>query len=148
LGYNFKSTEMNAAFGLAQLRKLETFQQKRRDNVALYVQLLKELEPFGLILPRNHDKVDWLALPLMIPNRKSLLQQLESSAIQTRVCFAGNVTRHPAYRQFLQPLPNADEIMRNGFLLGAHHGLDKQDIEYVCSVIKSHIRNTLAPCTD
>ncbi|CAF1152902.1 unnamed protein product [Didymodactylos carnosus] len=139
LGYNFKSTEMNAAFGIEQLKKLSLFKQKRRDNIARYVQQLKELEKFDLVLPKQHDKMDWLALPLMFPNRKSLLQKLEDSGIQTRVCFAGNVTRHPAYRQYLQEFPNSDEIMKNGFLIGAHHGLELDDIDYVCQVVKTHI---------
>jgi CDP-6-deoxy-D-xylo-4-hexulose-3-dehydrase len=102
LGYNFKSTEMNAAFGLEQLKKLPLFLEKRRKNVDRFVQQLKELEAYGLVLPKNHDKVDWLALPLMLPNRKALLQKLEDSDIQTRVCFAGNITRHPAYRQYYE----------------------------------------------
>ncbi|CAF0884575.1 unnamed protein product [Didymodactylos carnosus] len=141
LGYNFKSTEMNAAFGLEQMKKLPFFQQKRRDNIANYVQQLKELEQFGLVLPKQHDSMDWLALPLMLPNRKPLLQKLEDCEIQTRVCFAGNVTRHPAYRQYLQEFPNSDRIMSDGFLVGAHHGLETDDINYVCSVIKAHVMN-------
>ncbi|CAF5067401.1 unnamed protein product, partial [Rotaria socialis] len=68
----------------------------------------------------------------MFPNRKALLQKLEDSDIQTRVCFAGNITRHPAYRQYYQAFPNADEIMQNGFLIGAHHGMNEQDVDYVC----------------
>ncbi|CAF1049811.1 unnamed protein product [Rotaria sordida] len=139
LGYNFKSTEMNAAFGLEQLKKLPLFLEKRRQNIDRFVQQLKELEPYGLVLPKNHDKVDWLALPLMLPNRKVLLQKLEDSDIQTRVCFAGNITRHPAYRQYYQVFPNADEIMKNGFLVGAHHGMNEEDVDYVCEVIKMHV---------
>ncbi|CAF1207460.1 unnamed protein product [Rotaria sordida] len=139
LGYNFKSTEMNAAFGLEQLKKLPLFLEKRRQNIDRFVQQLKELEPYGLVLPKNHDKVDWLALPLVLPNRKVLLQKLEDSDIQTRVCFAGNITRHPAYRQYYQVFPNADEIMKNGFLVGAHHGMNQEDVDYVCEVIKMHV---------
>lgn len=142
LGYNFKSTEMNAAFGLAQIKKLPIFLEKRRQNINRFVQQLKELEPFGLVLPKNHDKVDWLALPLMIPNRKLLLQNLEDNNVQTRVCFAGNITRHPAYREYFQVFPNSDEIMKNGFLIGAHHGMDQPDVDYVCEVIKQHLHSS------
>ncbi|CAF1516557.1 unnamed protein product, partial [Adineta steineri] len=88
LGYNFKSTEMNAAFGLEQLKKLSLFLERRRKNITRFVQQLADLEPYGLVLPKNYNKMDWLALPLMLPNRKSLLQKLEDSNIQTRVCFA------------------------------------------------------------
>ncbi|CAF3233879.1 unnamed protein product [Rotaria socialis] len=141
LGYNFKSTEMNAAFGLEQLKKLPSFLEIRRKNINHFVKQLKELIPYGLVLPKDHDKLDWLALPLMLPNRKELLQNLEENNIQTRVCFAGNITRHPAYRQFYEVFPNADEIMRNGFLIGAHHGMSEQDVDYVCKIIKMHVNS-------
>jgi len=130
---------MNAAFGLAQLKKLPLFLEKRRKNIDRYVQQLKELEPYGLVLPKNHDKIDWLALPLMLPNRKALLQYIEDNGIQTRVCFAGNITRHPAYRQYYKVFPNSDEIMKNGFLVGAHHGMNQDDVDYVCKVIKTYV---------
>ncbi|CAF1132021.1 unnamed protein product [Rotaria sordida] len=139
LGYNLKSTEMNAAFGLEQLKKLSLFLKIRRQNINRFVEQLKELESHGLVLPKNHDKVDWLALPLMLPNRKALLQKLEENNIQTRVCFAGNITRHPAYRQFNEAFSNADEIMKNGFLIGAHHGMNQEDVDYVCEIIKIHV---------
>jgi CDP-6-deoxy-D-xylo-4-hexulose-3-dehydrase len=65
-----------------------------------------------------------------------LLTFLENQNIQTRVCFAGNVTRHPIYRDYFQPFPNSDIIMGNAFLLGSHHGLNIDDIDYVCDKIK------------
>ena len=64
---------------------------------------------------------------------------LEENNIQTRVCFAGNITRHPAYRNFLQDFPNADIIMAQGFLLGAHHGMVEEDVDYVCNKIKEFV---------
>ena len=66
----------------------------------------------------------------------ALCNFLEENNIQTRVTFAGNVTRHPAYREFLQDFENADNIMKNGFLLGAHHGMTIEDVDYVCDKIK------------
>ena len=52
------------------------------------------------------------------------------------ITFAGNVTRHPVYREYLQPFENSDTIMKNGFLLGAHHGMTIEDVDYVCDKIK------------
>jgi len=52
------------------------------------------------------------------------------------VCFAGNITRHPAYRHYLKEYPNSDVIMRDGFLLGAHHGLKFDDIDHVCTLLR------------
>jgi CDP-6-deoxy-D-xylo-4-hexulose-3-dehydrase len=66
---------------------------------------------------------------------------LENNNIQTRVTFAGNITRHPIFREFLNDFENADIIMKNGFLLGAHHGLTIENIDYVCSKIKEYINN-------
>ena len=54
---------------------------------------------------------------------------------QVRVCFAGNITRHPAYRHYLKDFPVSDKIMEQGFLLGAHHGLNFQDIDRVCDLL-------------
>jgi CDP-6-deoxy-D-xylo-4-hexulose-3-dehydrase len=65
-----------------------------------------------------------------------LLTYLEENNIQTRVCFAGNVTRHPVYREYLEVFPNSDRIMAEGFLLGAHHGMTVEDVDYVCSKIR------------
>ena len=70
--------------------------------------------------------------------RLNLLTFLESQKIQTRVTFAGNVTRHPVYRDYLEDFENSDKIMRNGFLLGAHHGMTLEDVDYVCDKIKSY----------
>lgn len=61
-------------------------------------------------------KPNWLAIPLQTEKRFELLTFLENNNIQTRVTFAGNVTRHPVYREYLQDFKNSDTIMKNGFL--------------------------------
>jgi len=134
LGYNMKCSEMSAAFGLVQLDRFQTFKQKRRDNVERYLENLKDVKE--LILPDDSIKPNWLAIPLQTERRLELLNFLEDNNIQTRVTFAGNVTRHPIYREYLQNFENADLVMKNGFLLGAHHGMDLDDVDYVCNKIK------------
>ena len=134
LGYNFKSTEMNAAFGLVQLNRFKEFEKIRRRNIERYIENLKGVEE--ILLPDDSIKPNWLAIPLQTEKRFELLTFLENNNIQTRVTFAGNVTRHPAYRKYLQEFSNADTIMRNGFLLGAHHGMSIEDVDYVCDKIK------------
>ena len=134
LGYNFKSSEMNAAFGLVQLERFKTFEQIRRTNIERYIENLKDVEE--IMLPDDSIKPNWLAIPLQTERRFELLNFLEDNNIQTRVTFAGNVTRHPAYREYLQEFTNADTIMKNGFLLGAHHGMTTEDVDYVCDKIK------------
>ena len=139
-GYNFKATEMQAAFGLVQMQKLPEFCRKRRSLVDRYFKNLANTE---FILPVDDQSFNWLAMPLLIPShwdRKKLLNHIESQGIQTRVFFAGNVTRHPAYREFYtpdDPFPNSDTIMRDCFMLGAHHGLELEDIDYMCEVLKN-----------
>ena len=72
-----------------------------------------------------------------------LLTFLENNNIQTRVCFAGNITRHPVYREYLEICPNSDKIMAEGFLLGAHHGMTIDDCHYVCNKIKEFFNNNI-----
>jgi len=134
LGYNMKSSEMNAAFGLVQLEKFKTFEQIRRANVERYIENLKGVD--DIILPNDSIKPNWLAIPLQTEKRYELLHFLEDNNVQTRVTFAGNVTRHPIYREYLQEFTNSDTIMKNGFLLGAHHGMTIEDVDYVCDKIK------------
>lgn len=133
LGYHMKACEMNAAFGLVQLKRFKKFSAIRRKNIKRY---LKKLQGVGdLILPDDSIEPNWLAIPLQTENRFRLLTFLEENGIQTRVTFAGNITRHPAYREYLQNFVNSDAIMKNGFLLGAHHGMSVEDVDYVCSKI-------------
>ena len=134
LGYNMKCSEMSAAFGLVQLERFQTFKQKRRDNIERYLENLKDVKE--LILPDDSIKPNWLAIPLQTERRLELLTFLEDNNIQTRVTFAGNVTRHPVYREYKQDFINADLVMKNGFLLGAHHGMSIEDVDYVCDKIK------------
>jgi CDP-6-deoxy-D-xylo-4-hexulose-3-dehydrase len=61
---------------------------------------------------------------------------MEKNNVQTRVTFAGNITRHPAFRQYLNDYENADKIMKDGFLLGAHHGMTLDDVDRVCDLLK------------
>jgi len=136
-GYNFKSSEMNAAFGLVQIEKFESFRLKRRANMERYLENLKDIEE--IVLPDDGIKPNWLAAPFQVNNRLKLLTFLEENNIQTRVTFAGNVTRHPAYRKYLEEFPNSDIIMKNGFLLGAHHGMSIEDVDYVCDKIKAFL---------
>tara|TARA_R110000796_G_scaffold240317_1_gene361335 strand:+ start:2031 stop:3173 length:1143 start_codon:yes stop_codon:yes gene_type:complete len=134
LGYNMKCAEANAAFGLVQLEKFQSYKEIRRKNIERYLELLDGVG--DLILPDDSIEPNWLALPLQSEKRFELLHFLEDNNVQTRVTFAGNVTRHPAYREYLQEFPNADLVMKNGFLLGAHHGMTTEDVDHVCGLIK------------
>lgn len=132
-GYHLKACEMNAAFGLAQLAKLDSLLAKRRANIDRYLENLKDTKYY--LLPDDSRKPNWLAIPLMCPDRLACLKFLEAHGVQTRVCFAGNITRHPAWRTYLKDFEGADRVMREGFLLGAHHGMSLDDVDYVCDLL-------------
>ena len=136
LGYHMKGCEMNAAFGIVQLKRFEKFSKIRRANFERYLDNLKDVKQ--IILPNDSLKPNWLAIPLQTEDRLGLLTFLEEQNIQTRVTFAGNVTRHPVYREYLQEFTNSDIIMKNGFLLGAHHGMTIENVDYVCDKIKEY----------
>lgn len=139
IGYNMKSSEMNAAFGLVQLSRLEEIRTKRGLIFNTYLEKLKGVSE--ITLPTNIFNTDWLAFPILYKDRLKLLTYLEENNIQTRVLFSGNITRHPAYRTYLTEFSNSDRIMAEGFLLGAHHGMTTQDVDYVCGKIIEFIKS-------
>ena len=141
-GYHLKACEMNAAFGLAQLDRLDTFTNIRRSNIERYLENLKDTKYY--ILPDDSIKPNWLAIPLQCPDRLELLTYLENNNVQTRVCFAGNITRHPAFEEFKDDYKNSDTIMANGFLLGAHHGMTLDHVDQVCKLLLDFEANKLA----
>lgn len=136
IGYHMKACEMNAAFGLAQWEKLDGLLAKRRTIFQRYMERLKDCSYYTL--PDDSRTPNWLAIPLMCRkgDRLELLTFLENNGVQTRVCFAGNITRHPAYRdKYLKEFPVSDAIMSDGFLLGAHHGMTIEDADRVTNLL-------------
>lgn len=144
IGFNLKPTEMQAAFGLAQLKKLDSFNKIRKHNFDRLRKSLSKYEKF-FILPKDLPKAEayWLAFPLTIKDgapftRLELLRYLESKKIQTRLLFAGNILRQPAFRNIphrvVGKLTNADKVMKDTFVVGAHHGLTNETIDYISSV--------------
>merc|ERR1719453_1800404 len=138
-----KACEMNAAFGNVQLTKLPRFRQIRRDNFERFLTNLQGTT-FGLPTEPHGFACHWLAFPLLSTYRNQLLEYLEDNNIQTRVTFAGNITRHPAYRSHYfesmsgnTAFPNADRIMAEGFLLGCHHGTNFAQIDRACDLLKA-----------
>jgi CDP-6-deoxy-D-xylo-4-hexulose-3-dehydrase len=140
LGYNFKSSEVNAAFGLVQLDRLPKFLEIRRKNVERYLENLKDIPE--ILLPEDKKNINWLAFPIQIKNRLELAKYLEEKDVQIRVIFSGNITRHPAYREFLESFTNCDIIMENGLLLGCHHGMTVEDVDRVCHLIKEFLKSS------
>ena len=135
-GYHLKACEMNAAFGLVQLDKLDGFLKRRRELIERYKENLKDTAGY-YTLPDDSMSPNWLAFPLQCPDRLEVITFLEANDVQTRVTFAGNITRHPAFREYLQDFECADTIMKDGFLVGAHHGMTVEDVDRVCDLLKT-----------
>lgn len=148
-GYNMKMNEASAAFGLEQLKRLPEFLRIREENFnALRGFFSQYSEYFYLPYLVEGAKTNWLAFPLTIRDdapftRKDMLRFLENAGIQTRVLFSGNITRHPAYLEapkiIYGDLFEADRIMARGFLLGAHQGMTKEDVLYICNIAKKFL---------
>ena len=152
LGYNFQSTEINAAFGLEQLKRFPEFVARRKHNASALLEFFKKYEEF-FILPKQHPKAEscWHAFPLTIRSgapftRLEITKYLEERNIQTRPIFTGNILRQPGFRHIKAKVlkkgyPVADHIMRNGFLIGCNHGLGKEHIKHLTDTFTEFLRN-------
>jgi len=133
IGYNLKATDMQAALGLSQLDKVEGFIAARKENFRYLRQALEPLQDV-LMLPEATPGSDpsWFGFPLGVREsapftRDQLIKKLEAQKIGTRLMFAGNLLRQPAYEGIeyrkIGDLPNTDFIMRNILWLGVFPGL-------------------------
>ncbi len=143
LGYNLKVSDMQAAVGVEQLKKLDEFIEKRKDNFKLYYDGLKKFED-RLILPKATENSDpsWFGFLVSTReeegvSRNELIQFLNRNRIHTRNLFAGNITRQPAFEgvdmRIVGDLSNTDYIMNNSFFMGLYPGNGKDEIDYVIS---------------
>lgn len=145
IGYNLKVTDMQAAIGCAQLRKLSGFVSRRKENFTHLTTLLKPFED-RLILPRATPNSDpsWFAFPITVrPEagiaRNEMTQFLESRKIETRNLFSGNLLRHPAFdgieHRVVGELRHTDIITTSTFFIGLYPGLTQPHLEYVGEVV-------------
>lgn len=141
VGYNLKLTDMQAAVGVAQLRKLPAFIEARRRNFRALREGLRDLEEV-FILPEATPESDpsWFGFPLAVRpgarvGRDAVVRFLESRRIGTRLMFAGNLLRQPAYagvkHRAVGDLPNSDFVMNQVFWVGVYPGLSGSMLEYV-----------------
>lgn len=141
IGYNLKVTDMQAAVGVEQLKKVDTFVAQRKQNFASLRAMLKPLEE-QLLLPEPTPNSDpsWFGFPIAVRpesglSRNDVVRFLESRKIGTRLLFAGNLIRQPAYqgidKRVVGDLRNSDFVMDNVFWIGVYPGLRPEMLEYM-----------------
>ena len=151
-GYNLKATDMQAAIGVAQLDKIDTFVSARRRNFSLLKEALSPLNE-KLILPEAcpSSEPSWFGFLITCKNgvvRNKLVRKLEDENIQTRMLFAGNIVRQPCFDMMRKTgkgyriagnLTNTDIIMNDSFWLGVYPGIDEYAIEHMAETIRKSV---------
>ena len=148
IGYNLKATDMQAALGLTQLSKADQFIEARKQNFNYLLNQLKDVS--GLIMPVATPNSDpsWFGFPITLDptlpvNREELLRFLDSKKIGTRLMFAGNILKQPAYKnvdfRVVGDLTNTDIVMTRTFWIGVYPGLSNQMLDYVVDSIKDFV---------
>jgi CDP-6-deoxy-D-xylo-4-hexulose-3-dehydrase len=144
IGYNLKATDMQAALGLSQLAKLEGFIEKRKFNFNYLKENLKGVEGLNFTTPTEKSDPAWFGFPITLDpshpiDREDLLRFLDSRKIGTRLLFAGNILKQPAYKdvdfRVVGNLTNTDIIMKRSFWVGVYPGLTKPMLDYVIESI-------------
>lgn len=151
-GYNLKATDMQAAIGCAQIEKFPSFVERRRHNFERLFNGLRETED-RLILPKAApgSKPSWFGFLITCRegvDRNKVVPYVESKGVQTRMLFAGNLTKHPCFDQMREAkqgyrivgdLENTDRIMRDTFWVGLYPGMTDEMIDYMAKTIKEAI---------
>lgn len=151
-GYNLKATEMQAAVGCAQLKKIPSFVERRKYNFIRLIEGLKEIED-KFILPEACENSDpsWFGFMITCKegiNRNKVVQYAEDHGVQTRMLFAGNLIKHPCFDEMRENgigyrvvgnLSNTDRIMNDTFWIGVYPGMTDEMIDYMISILKKAI---------
>jgi CDP-6-deoxy-D-xylo-4-hexulose-3-dehydrase len=149
IGANFKTMEFQAALAVTQLKKVDEIFKKRQDNVKYLNEKLKKYSSI-LQLPLYSENISYLAFPIVIKDpkiisRKELRYKLEKAGIENRPLFGCIPTQQLAYAHFKNlyqgKLPNAEYIGNNGFYIGCHQYMGKQDIDYIAEVFDQILNN-------
>ena len=151
LGYNFLPSEISAAFALEQIKKLKNNVLIRNKNFEYLKKFFENFKKYFKLPEQNIGvKTPWLAFPLVIKenkifNRKKMQIFFEKNNIQTRTIFTGNILKQPVMKnRFFKKHPKCDkvanDVMKNGILLGCHQGMNKSELDYICKTFKRLIK--------
>ena len=150
MGYNFLPSEISAAFALEQIKKLKNNIKIRNRNFARLKSFFEGYKNF-FKLPEQYEGVNtpWLAFPLVLKknkifNRKKLQIYLEKNNIQTRTIFTGNILKQPVmkhrkYKHYKNCNVVANDVMKNGILIGCHQGMSISDVNFICEKFRKFI---------
>lgn len=152
-GYNLKVTDMQAAIGVAQIKKVPSFTERRRHNFKRLYKALSDVQD-KFILPEAcpNSKPSWFGFLLTCRegvDRVKVVKYLEAHGVQTRNLFAGNLIKHPCFDEMrktgkgyrvIGSLENTDRIMRDTFWIGVYPGMTDEKIDYMAKVIKEAVR--------
>ena len=152
LGYNFLPSEISAAFALEQIKKLKENIRIRNKNFDYLKKFFsKYIDLFNLPEQYENVKTPWLAFPLVIKKnayfkRRDMQIYFEKNNIQTRTIFTGNILRQPAMKNRKHKKhPDtdfiADDVMKNGILLGCHQGMKKSELDYICQIFLNFLKS-------
>ena len=152
IGYNLKPIELQASMGLAQLEKLETINERRRENYRGLFEVFEKYEEF-LHLPRPTEKSDpsWFAFPMTVKDgapfkRSDITGFLETNKIQTRNYFAGNIMLQPAYThlidvaEVMEKFPVARKVTTDTFFLGTAPVITKEQVDYIGETVDKFMK--------
>lgn len=151
VGFNFKTMEFQTALGLTQLKKANLIFKKRNSNVKYLNDRLSHLSDI-LQLPSYSEDISYLAYPILLndPGEISCLRlrrELEKQGIETRPLFGCIPTQQPAYHylksQYKDKLPNAEYIGANGFYIGCHQYLEKNDLDFIVFVLNKILKTKI-----
>lgn len=151
-GYNLKATDMQAAIGCAQIKKLSYFRERRIHNFNRLKEGLNGLED-KIILPEKaeNSSPSWFGFLITCKpgvNRNKVVEYIEKHNIQTRNLFAGNITKHPCFDELRKKnegyrivgnLKNTDKIMTDTFWIGVYPGMTDEKIDYMIKIIKEAV---------
>lgn len=151
-GYNLKATDLQAAIGVAQLKKLPSFVVRRRSNFRGLYDKLHDLED-KIILPEKcpGSRPSWFCFLMTCREgveRRKVVSYIENHGVQTRMLFAGNLTRHPCFDEMRKAgagfrivgdLANTDRIMKDSFWVGVYPGMTDEKLDYMATIIREAI---------
>jgi CDP-4-dehydro-6-deoxyglucose reductase, E1 len=152
VGYNLKVSDMQAAVGVSQLKKLPGFISKRNENAKYLTSKLQHLKNiFSLPLATENSEPSWFGFPMTIKdpkiNRNKLVSFLEKNKIGTRLLFAGNLLRQPLYenveKRVVGELKNSDKVMNDTFWVGIYPALGSEHMDYIALKIEEGIKDQI-----